>query len=94
MNEQLTPDSLPFVMVHCPRCACKVLPWHDLDEGGEIVPRCLRCDAFLQATPGDLALRFSWTEVEQMGYGESEPDRLRSRGCSSGGCSGACATRS
>lgn len=92
---QTTSESLAFVMVGCPRCARKVLPWHDLTEAGDIVRRCLRCDTVLDPTEQELALRFSWLEIEQMGYDEREPERLRSRGCSSGdgGCSGACSSQ-
>ena len=87
---------MPFAMVTCRACARKVLPWTDLTDDGSLVRRCLHCDAALEPTDRELALRLSWVEVQALGYEPVPPERVRSGVCGSdgdGGCGGACSSK-
>lgn len=86
--------ALPFVMVACPSCARKVLPWTDLADDGSLVQRCLHCDTPVEATERELLLRLSWAELEALGFQEVPPARVRSGVCGTdGGCGSSCGAK-
>lgn len=41
--EQADPEDLSFPRAHCQHCACDVLVYRDLNDKGELTPRCLDC---------------------------------------------------
>jgi len=83
-----TDDALPFA--RCEACDTEVLTWRDLAPDGQLILRCLDCDAPLDGG----TRRGSWSASEASARGyvvEGYRDPEAATGCSGGACStGAC----
>lgn len=78
-------DALPWA--RCTVCAREVVTWCELGHGGELVQRCLDCDAPIE--PSQPSGHWTTTELVERGYlVEGYRDPHASGGCRGGACGG------